>query len=517
MKKRKKLWILWVLLAALLVAGGLGGWYWYAQQNQEPVFVYGFADGTAGMTDYYNYSNESYGMVTTDRVQNIYLSGTQTVLEVLVTEGQQVSKGDVLFTYDTTLSDITLMQKDLAVQQAQLDLETAQKELRIINSYVPIRYYEVETPEPTEPAEPVADLAEFDLTGKTYLAYSGSGSTSLTPKYCWLKSDTMIDEGMMAALFSGVEDNVLFLCFQLTQDDKADGGITDEYGVKLMRLTTVAEDGSTDTTYRFSFFDLTVPSSEPVDPGVEWNSGFTSAEIASMRAAKEEEIKNLEFQIKMEEAEYKIMQKEADSGQVLAEFDGTVVGLLDADTATMLGMPLMKVTGGGGFYVEGTVSELQLGTIGIGQAVDIMSWDTGMSCEGTIVEISQFPQENQYYYYGGSQNVSYYTYRVFIDESAMLQDGYYVSMTLRGTEGSGGLYLNSAFVRSEGAQSYVYVRGEDGLLEKRFIQVGGSLWGSYTEIRGGLTAEDFVAFPYGNTVKEGAPTQEGTWEDLYNY
>lgn len=517
MKKRKKLWIIWVVLILLLAGGAFGGWYWYSQQNQEPVFVYGFADGIAGMTDYYDYSNESYGMVTTDRVQNVYLSGTQTILEMMVTEGQQVSKGDVLFTYDTTLSDITLMQKDLAVQQAKLDLETAQKELRIINSYVPIRYYEVETPEPTEPAEPVADLKDFDLTDKAYLAYSGSGSTSLTPKYCWLRSDTMIDEGMMAALFAGVEDNVLFLRFQLTQEDKADGEITDEYGIKLMRLTTVAEDGTTDTTYRFSFFDLYVPSAEPVDPGVEWNSGFTSAEIYAMRIAKEEEIKNLEFQIKMEEAEYKIMQKEADSGEVLAEFDGTVVGILDAESASAMGMPVLKVTGGGGFYVEGTVSELQLGNIAVGQLVDVMSWDTGMSFEGTIVEISRFPQENNDYYYGGSQNVSYYTYQVFIDESAMLQDGYYVSMTLRGAEGSGSLYLNSAFVRTEGAQSYVYVRGQDGTLEKRGIQVGGSLWGSYTEVRGGITAEDFVAFPYGKLVKEGAPTQEGTWEDLYGY
>ena len=47
--------------------------------------------------------------------------------------------------------------------------------------------------------------------------------------------------------------------------------------------------------------------------------------------------------------------------------------------------------------------------------------------------------------------------------------------------------------------------------------MGGSLWGNYTEVLGGLTAEDYVAFPYGKEVKEGAPTQEGTHDDLYNY
>ncbi len=515
MKKNIKKWI-WIPIVVVLIGAGIAGWQWYAKQNQEPVYVFGFEEGIPGMANYQDYSGESSGMVTTDRVQNVFLSSTQTITEMLVTEGQEVKKGDVLFTYDTTLSDIALMQKDLAVQQAKLDLETAKQELRIINSYVPIRYYEVEVPEPTEPPEPVADLADFDLTDKTYLAYSGSGGTSLTPKYCWLKSGTMIDEAMMTALFEGAEGDVLFVRFQHTKDDKADEEITKDYGVKLMKLTATDENGNAEISFRFSFFEPVAPESAPVDPGVEWNSGFTSAEIAAMRSAKQAEIKDLEFRIKMEEAEYRIMQKEADSGEVTAEFDGKVVGVLDPESAEMMGMPVLKVTGGGGFYVEGTVSELQLANIEIGRKVDVMSWDTGMNYEGTIVEISQFPLENDQYYYGGNQNVSYYPYTIFIDESAQLQDGFYVSMTLQKAEGKGSLYVDNAFLRSEGAVSYVYVRGADGLLEKRVVQVGGSLWGSYTEIRGGLTAEDYLAFPYGKHIEEGAPTQEGTWENLYN-
>lgn len=512
--KNKRKW-LWIILAVVLIAGLAFGGVYYAKQNREPVFVYSFQEGVVGMTDYYDYSGESSGMVTTDRVQNVFLTETQTVKEILVEEGQSVKKGDVLFTYDTTLSDIALMQKDLSVQQAKLDLETAQKELRVINSYVPIRYYEVVVPEPTEPPEPVADLSTFDLTDKTYLAYSGSGSTSLTPKYCWLKSDTAVDTAMMQALFEGVEENVLFIWFQHTEENKADGAFTGEYGIKLMRLTVTNEDGTTENEYRFSFFDLVEPEAAPVDPGVEWNSGYTSAEIAAMRTEKQAQIKELEFKIKMEEAEFHIMQKEADSGEVAAEFSGTVTGLTEPEFVEP-GMPMMKVTDGGGFYIEGFVSELQLGSVQLGQTVDIMSWDTGMSYEGTVTEIGQFPSDEQNYYYGGSQNVSYYPYTVFVDGSAELQDGFYVSMTLRGGEGQGSLYIDNAFLRSEGAKSYVYVRGADGILEKRYIQVGGSLWGSYTEVRSGLTGEDWLAFPYGKEVHAGAETQEGTWEDLYS-
>ena len=55
------------------------------------------------------------------------------------------------------------------------------------------------------------------------------------------------------------------------------------------------------------------------------NSGYTSNEIAQMRSDKEAEIKQLEFDIKMAEAEYKIMKKEFDNGEVKSEIDGYVV------------------------------------------------------------------------------------------------------------------------------------------------------------------------------------------------
>ena len=176
MKKAKK-WI-WIAVAAVVVIGGVAAAVILSRNNREPVYVYGFADGIAGMTDYYDGGNESSGMVTTDRIQTAFLSETQKVLDILVTDGQQVKKGDVLFTYDTTLSDIALRQKELSVEQAKLDLDTAKKELAVINSYVPISHHEVVQPEPTEPAEPVANLADFDLEGKDFLAYSGSGSTA---------------------------------------------------------------------------------------------------------------------------------------------------------------------------------------------------------------------------------------------------------------------------------------------------------------------------------------------------
>ena len=89
-----------------------------------------------------------------------------------------------------------------------------------------------------------------------------------------------------------------------------------------------------------------------------------------------------------------------------------VSDILEPAAALESGEPLMKVTGGGGYYVEGTVSELALDTIQIGQTVTVNSWDTGAVYTGKIVEIGSYPVEDQGYSYG-SQTASFYPYQRF--------------------------------------------------------------------------------------------------------
>ena len=79
------------------------------------------------------------------------------------------------------------------------------------------------------------------------------------------------------------------------------------------------------------------------------------------------------------------------------------------------------------------------------------------------------------------------------------------------------IYLSKSFIREENGQKYVYVRGEDGTLERRPIVTGKILWGSEYEIKSGLTSEDYIAFPYAKNELEGTKTEESTLSELYNY
>ena len=74
----------------------------------------------------------------------------------------------------------------------------------------------------------------------------------------------------------------------------------------------------------------------------------------------------------------------------------------------------------------------------------------------------------------------------------------------------------SVKVNAQFAPKTDMVKGEDGKLQRRTVQTGKMIWSSYTMIRGGLTLEDRVAFPYGKDVVEGAKTVDAEANDFYN-
>lgn len=264
------------------------------------------------------------------------------------------------------------------------------------------------------------------------------------------------------------------------------------------------------------------PTTPPATgPSVNVNSGYTSGEIAQMRKDKQAEIKELQFTIKMAEAEYKIMQKEFDNGVVTSDVDGYVVSVLDPEEAMMNGEPVVKVSGGGGFTIQGTVSELKLDSIHIGDPVQIECWMSGTYCEGTITAIGDYPATNQYGWYGDSNpNVSYYPFTVTIDGSENLQAGEYaqITYTANGAE-EDPFFMLCAFLRNENGIYYAYVENEEGKLEKRRLEVGQLIYnGEAIRVYSGLSKQDYVAFPYGSGIKEGAPTvHTSDMSDLYGY
>lgn len=759
MKKRRKKLLLSVTALVLAAALGIGIWFG-SRGSGEPVNVYPFQ--YIGMTEFWGDTQESYGPVTTDKIQTEFLSDTQTVTEVKVNDGDTVKKGDVLFSFDTTLDALTLERKRLEVEKIKVQIKAAEERLQETREMTPYV-----SPEPEEPEE--EDLGE-ELKDKLYKISENTvydGSKQETALICWLKEGTSISDAILQELYEtslkyrkenakkqeekdkeessasaipealadgqasssrsdaekeqtyqvegfftcngetvvpdkmivgkngylisnsytyqgktywlasatpvnqnavlkdlkiaaypqndeeaqaaweavwkdGVEvkymrdvsvtgsrlkdnaftpldtdkpveleigqeavlmfsskmknpplgtelefvvtpaDGILkiaynedhlllsgkpedltpepvaytvtakysfddnyeenravaetfsfsvsvvpseevkkgefYVVFKTTEKNYLKGTPTVWQGARV----TAYEDGTFDVQLydAAAFTDHTLPPPEEIEidlPEIDPNAIYTAEQILEMQKQCYETIKEQTEKLKLTESEYHIMERELGDGNVYAEIDGKVVSLLTEEEARQQKQPLLKVSGGGGFYIEGSVSELEKEKLKLGQEVTVNDWSNGGTYTGEVVSIGDFPTDDDNWNGMGNPTASYYPFKAFVGEDADLQAGRYVSMSYSTASAEQGIYLEKAFVRTEKGSSYIFVRGADGKLEKRNVKVGKVLWGSYYEILSLLGEEDYLAFPYGKNVRHGAPTVESDLSALYSY
>ena len=551
MRKGVKAAIIAVVCVVLAVAI-LIGVLWYIGRDTTPVSVLPVSEvsttGDMGGMNYY------YGPVRSDNIQSIFVSDTQIITEVLVKEGQTVKKGDPLLRYDTTLSDIQLERAEISVKQAQLALENARKDLDRINGmkpYTPPPTTEPTTEGPTKPLVPAESLP--------YL-YGGKGTRERPYRILWSDDLTYDDAYVLSILGDKTEG---WFAFEIREQNAVEGELHSRFGlhVTVYTKTTPPEPAPTDPTdvpdptdapdptteplpteepqptvsqpepvtetrLYYSFF---VPTDAPSDdeapdtPADQWqddSSGYTAAEIARMRAEKQKEIRDLDLKYRMEQVEYERKKDEADNGTVYAKVDGTVTRLVSEETARAENRALLVVSGGGCYYVDISVDEFTCQTLKPGTPATAQSWwPESAFYEGTVEEVTTVPSPDNNYNGNGNPNVTMYKVVISIPADANVQEGSYLDVQLGQSDSvdSNTLWLQKMFIRYEGSRAYVYKRNADGLLEKCYIQTGSDLWGSYTEIRRGLTMDDWIAFPYGKTVKDGAQTQESNVQEMYGY
>ena len=179
--------------------------------------------------------------------------------------------------------------------------------------------------------------------------------------------------------------------------------------------------------------------------------------------------------------------------------------------------PFAVINGGEGYYVQGTVTEDLLDTFVPGMEISCNSWvnDSSIFCTAVVTEVSEYPTTNTM---GGSQNpnLSYYPFVAYItpEDGKGLTNGAYVDISLTTQGDADSLYISQMYVKKEDNRYFVYARNQQtGLLEKRYVTIGKSLYGSYYQIKSGLTNDDMIAVPFGKTVKEGVKTTSEYGDD----
>ena len=114
--------------------------------------------------------------------------------------------------------------------------------------------------------------------------------------------------------------------------------------------------------------------------------------------------------------------------------------------------------------------------------------------------------------------MSYYAFTAVVtDKTLQLEDQDWVTVNYEASAAENSMVIQKAFVRSDNSKNYVY-KDDNGVLKKQEISVGATVDGGYSVIvKGGLSADDLIAFPYGKDVKEGAKTKEVTLDQMYGY
>ena len=578
MKKKVVIAILIVVLAGGGITGGVVGYRAY--QNSK--LVAEVQSVSMLNTGSWGDSMESDGTVTNGQQQDVYVSTEQTIQKVFVTEGQEVSEGDPLLQYDMTNIDLAIEMKKLDIQTIENNSAVAQKELEKLKNTKPISNTTTSTPSvdsvtPSAPETPSTDTSvttpdaveekngdAYNYISTTAQPYTGDGSQENPYRFLCTKEayvygsylNTLKSEGKVAV-------------FEIHDGNTVAGTLISAWtkvGAALEEADPDAKWYVIDGSKVINEPDVPDTPVEPVVPDTpsvpddNQQSGYTADELAKEIADKEKELIKLDLDKRKAELALKQMESQSEDGMVYAEFNGTVKKAGDPDNLPNDGSAFLTLSGSDGLYVKGTLNELALEQVKVGQSVTATSWSTGMVFDATITEINDYPEDSNGYYYGnGNPNASYYGYTAYIEDSTGLSNGDNLSLSInlggdeqllyvpvldstgkvRGlcgmemsnlyfrlsypmVEGScgnmvtvvapmdekGKIYLDKAYVRKEDGKSYVMKDDGTGHLVKQYVKTGKTIYGYAVEIKSGVTMDDYLAFPYGKTAKEGVKTNK---------
>lgn len=295
------------------------------------------------------------------------------------------------------------------------------------------------------------------------------------------------------------------------QENTVDGMSTKKSraSIRYLTVTSVMGSGSRKVISTDTVSDTTGSG----DAGTSY--GGTAAEIQQQIKDKEKEIRDYQLDIKETNLEIKDIQKKLNNQTIKSTLNGVVKTVGDPEKESNDGKPLIQVVSSEGLYVQGTVSESKMNKLKVGATLSGYSYDNGVSFTAEVREISPYPSDNGQ----DGANASSYPFTAYIADASGLSNNSWAELTLL-DEGDGqgqGIYLEKPFVRTENGQYYVMKDDGTGHLTKQIVQVGGIQYGSSYQITGGLSMDDKITFPYGKDVREGAKTEEGTLDDLYNY
>jgi HlyD family secretion protein len=239
-------------------------------------------------------------------------------------------------------------------------------------------------------------------------------------------------------------------------------------------------------------------------------SGYTEIELAKAIRDKKQELKTLDLDLR--KAKLSLSENKAllNDGIVRAKRSGIVLNIKDLSNPIQDGSAFLEVATGQGTYIKGSISELMLNQIKVGDTISAYCWTSGETFDAKIQSIDTVPSSNSNYNGSGNPNVSYYGFEAYAKDASKIQAGEYLELTFNlASDTTSSIWLSKAYVKQEGNKYYV-LKDVHGKLKKQYVTVGKIVWGDTMEIKDGLSDTDYIAFAYSKNAKEGVKTQKSS-------
>ncbi len=550
MNKAKKVIITVVslVLVVCLTVGGILIYRWNSARK-NPVEVIPVSSINNSWYGDSSYNDYIYGNVVKGMTQTVNYDSTLTVKEILVKEGDEVQVGTPLINYDTTLLNLQMSLKENEIKTIDLKIESIQKKLINLKKTRPVADSGV------KPEEENIRLSGGSVKSYTGYSLSGSGLFSIVKTGGSTENSSQEDIPVLSEVtdesqaYKGDGTTDSPYCFRIKAGASiSDGFITAAVTGKIScRFEVVADETSTDILYTWvlngsAIMDIikdntrpdetepdeTVPDEtepdepypdepypdepDPIDPVEPDPDGMTREELNAAIRDAENELEQLNLDKKAVQIDYQKLKNKLTDGTLLSTVNGVVGKITDQDTAGAENKPILTVTAKDGTYIEGYIGENSLDSISIGQKANIMDYMTGSDYEARVTYVSDISSED----YTQDSSQSYYKFTALVTDGEALNDGDGVDITLvTDNTQNNALYIEKAYVREDGGISYVYIEGENGRLRKQPVKTGKIMDNYIVEILEGLFESDYIAFPYGKNVKEGAPVKEDGGSSMY--
>lgn len=245
-------------------------------------------------------------------------------------------------------------------------------------------------------------------------------------------------------------------------------------------------------------------------PSQDISSGYTEIELAKAIRDKKQELKTLDLDLR--KAKLSLSENKAllNDGIVRAKRSGIVRNIKDLSNPIQDGSAFLEVATGQGTYIKGSISELMLNQIKVGDTISAYCWTSGETFDTKIQSIDTVPSSNSNYNGSGNPNVSYYGFEAYAKDASKIQAGEYLELTFNlSSDTTSSIWLSKAYVKQEGNKYYV-LKDVHGKLKKQYVTVGKIVWGDTMEIKDGLSDTDYIAFAYSKNAKEGVKTQKSS-------